>query len=166
MPPVAVKIRISTSEKLKLRLAKFEEQLEGWRVAMRELLDAKPGLVWGLGGAAVAECGQKWLAEHAAFLEQSLTLYADSPLWSWSDLGEGLEKLSKVARDLLAEEEAFLGMMQAALNPATVRKEVGLEEDWEVRVANGYLDLKEKLERRVRLLCPWTLGLGKGEVKL
>ena len=95
---------------------------------MRELLDAKPGLVWGLGGAAVAECGQKWLSEHAAFLEQSLTLYADSPLWSWSDLGEGLEKLSKVARDLLAEEEAFLGMMQAALNPATVREEVGLEE--------------------------------------
>ena len=164
-PPV-VKVRIPTSDKIKLRLARFEEQLEGWRVAMRELLDAKPGLVWGLGGAAVAECGQKWLAEHAAFLEQSLTLYADSPLWSWSDLGEGLEKLSKVARDLLAEEEAFLGMMQAALNPATVRKEVGLEEDWEVGVTNSYLDLKEKLERRVRLLCPWTLGLGKGEGKL
>ena len=89
-----------------------------------------------------------------------------TPLWSWSELGKGLEKLTGVARGLLTAEESLLGMLAATLNPGAVRAVLGLDEGSELQVRAAYGTIEEKLERRARVLCPWTRGLGKeGELE-
>ena len=156
-------MRIPTNEKIKTRLAKFEEQLEGWGVAVERLRGAQPGLVWGMGLETAVAQGQQWLRRRRALREKGQELLDISPLWSWSELGEGLEELAGLARDLQAREETLLGFLASTHNPLAVLSRLKLGEDWKEERNVSYAELEKKLGRRARLLCPWTLGLGEGQ---
>ena len=148
------------------RLAKFEEQLGDWSVAMERLRGAQPGLVWGMGLEAAVAQGQHWLKRRRSFMERGQELLDISPLWSWSELGEGLHELAGLARDLQAREEAMLGFLASTHNPAAVLSRLGLGASWREEGDAVLEELSRKLQRRARLLCPWTLGLGEeGELR-
>ena len=147
-------------------MKRFEEQLEGWGVAVERLRGAQPGLVWGMGLETAVAQGQQWLRRRKALREKGQELLDISPLWSWSELGEGLDELAGLARDLQAREEAMLGFLASTHNPAAVLSRLGLGEGWREEGNAALEDLNRKLQRRARLLCPWTLGLGEeGELR-
>ena len=159
-------IRIPQNEKLKKRLREFEEQLGEWNDAVKSLRGAQPGLVWGMGVETAVAQGQQWLRRRTALREKGQELLDISPLWSWSELGEGLSGLAGLARDLQAREEAMLGFLASTHNPAAVLSRLGLGEGWKEVGDADLEDLNRKLQRRARLLCPWTLGLGEeGELR-
>ena len=135
-------------------------------MAMEGLRGTQPGLVWGMGFEAAVAQGQHWLKRQRSFMEKGQELLDNSPLWSWSELGEGLEELAGLARDLQAREETLLGFLASTHNPMAVLSRLELEEGWKGERNVGYSELEKKLGRRAELLCPWTLGLGKGELRL
>ena len=159
-------IRIPENESIKKRLEQFERQLGDWSGAVERLRGAQPGLVWGLGMETAVAQGQQWLRRRRALEEKGQELLDSSPLWSWSELGEGLDELTGLARDLQAREESMLGLLASSHNSAGVLARLGLVEGWREELNTILEDLAKKLQRRAWLLCPWTLGLGKeGELR-
>ena len=133
---------------------------------MERLRGAQPGLVWGMGLETAVAQGQQSLRRRRVLMDKAQELLDISPLWSWSELGEGLSGLAGLARDLQAREEAMLGFLASTHNPAAVLSRLGLGASWKEEGDSALEDLSKKLQRRASLLCPWTLGLGEeGELR-
>ena len=159
-------MRLPNSELLKRKLRSFEESLQEWGAVVERLKNIKPSLVWGLGRDEVVKSVEDWTTKNAAFMEQGWKLLEESQVMAWSILGKELDGLTRLAKNLCEEKQTLLGVLESAVNPEDVVRSLGLELDWLMKVDADLEDLDRKLQKRARLLCPWTLRLGEeGELR-